>query len=140
MAARPRSPAPAPSYWRLDLAAAILLVGGLLAAVSLFSHDPADPPAPSIFPANAVPRNLLGLAGAQLAHGLFNALGLAAHVLLASWFVLVVLLLRRKGMFTWTRRLFGWRLLVPLSAILADRSLLGLDTDVLGWFPLAGPG
>src|SRR5262249_24611170 len=99
-----------------------------------------DPPAPSVLPANPRPLNLLGLPGACVAHGLFGALGLAAHVLLAAWFVLVLLLLLRQRLFTWTRRLVGWLLLVPLSAVLSDRFLLGLDVEVLGWTPLAGPG
>src|SRR5436190_2092844 len=114
-------PASSRSGWRLDLLAGLLFLAGLLTAVSLFSHDPADPSA-----------NLLGEAGATVSQELFSALGMAAHVLLGSWFVLVVLLLLRQGLFTWSRRLAGWLLLVPLSALLAERLLTAADGGRIG--------
>jgi hypothetical protein len=113
-------PAP-PSRWRLDLSAAILFIAGLLAAVCVFSHDPADPPAANVYPANPRPANLLGEPGAGLSHGLLSALGYASPVLLAAWFVLVLMLFLRRNVLRWSIRLTGWILLVPLTAILADR-------------------
>src|SRR5437762_1820136 len=98
---------PTPSSWRHYLSAASLFVAGLLIALSVFSHNPADPPHPAILPANAQPVNLLGHPGATLAHSLFSSIGLGTYVLLGCWLVLVVLLLLRQGVFTWTRRLFG---------------------------------
>ena len=41
--------------WRLDLAAAILFLIGLLASLCVFSHDPADPPSVLVYPPNARP-------------------------------------------------------------------------------------
>src|SRR4051812_4010683 len=100
MAARSRTltlnPVPPRSAWRHDLAAGLLFAAGLLVAACIFPHVPADPPRPSARPANSRPANLLGEAGALLSHDLLSALGLAAHVLLACWFVLVILLFLRQ--------------------------------------------
>src|SRR6266540_5871319 len=136
-----RPPLSVPSArWRLDLAAGILFLAGLLAALCVFSHDPADPPAPSIYPPNARPANLLGTPGARVAHALIDALGAAVHVLLASWFVLVVLLALRRGLLRWSLRLAGWLLLVPIAAVLADRFAFASGQDFLGTTARAGPG
>src|SRR5439155_14634210 len=132
---------PQPSArWRLDLAAGILFLTGLLASLCVFSHDPADPPGTIIYPPNARPSNLLGVPGARVAHALVEALGVAVHVLLASWFVLVVLLTMRRGLLRWSLRLMGWLLLVPIAAVLADRLALASGSDFLGATSLAGPG
>src|SRR5207248_755195 len=68
-----------------------LLLVGLLVAVALFSHEPGlartYPSPPS--------SNLLGPPGAWLSQELYGALGAAVHVLLATWFTLVLLLLLR---------------------------------------------
>jgi DNA segregation ATPase FtsK/SpoIIIE, S-DNA-T family len=106
--------------WRLDLAACLLLGADLLAALAVLSFDPADLPGP-VYPQNPTPRNVLGSAGAWLGGALVEALGLAAHVLLATWFVLVVLLLLRRGRLASALRLAGWVLLVPCATVLADR-------------------
>jgi S-DNA-T family DNA segregation ATPase FtsK/SpoIIIE len=66
---------------------------------------------------------LLGPAGAWVAHGLYEGLGSAVYLLLASWFVLVILLLVRRSVLTWALRLAGWLLLLPCAAEAAD--LLG---------------
>ncbi|HKB37438.1 MAG TPA: DNA translocase FtsK 4TM domain-containing protein [Gemmataceae bacterium] len=136
---RPPLSLPGPR-WRLDLAAGILFVAGLLAALCVFSHDPADPPAPSVYPPNARPANLLGAPGARVSQALIDSLGAAVHVLLASWFVLVVLLALRRGLLRWSLRLAGWLLLVPIAAVFADRLAFGSGQDFLGAIALAGPG
>jgi S-DNA-T family DNA segregation ATPase FtsK/SpoIIIE len=104
----------------LDWVAAGLLVCGLVVALSILSYDPADPPGSAIYPANAEPANLLGPLGAWLAHELIETLGVAAYVLLAAWFVLVVMLFLRRSLFLWSLRLAGWLLLLPCSAYVAD--------------------
>jgi S-DNA-T family DNA segregation ATPase FtsK/SpoIIIE len=96
--------------FRLDLAAFGLLLIGLVVALCVLSYDPAAGP----------PSDLLGPPGALVAGGLFDALGLAAYVLLASWFVLVVLLFLRRTWLRWGLRLAGWLLLLPCAAVLAD--------------------
>ena len=106
--------------FHLDVAAGLLLLAGLLVALCVFSHDPADPPASAVLPVRERPANLLGHPGAWLSHALHLTLGNAVHVLLASWFVLVVLLFLRKSLLTWSLRLLGWLLLLPCAAVLAD--------------------
>jgi S-DNA-T family DNA segregation ATPase FtsK/SpoIIIE len=117
---------------RLDLAACALLVAGLLVAVCIFSYDPAGTAA---YPASSAKSNLLGSPGEELAAALFNTLGVAVYLLLASWFVLVVLLFLRRGVLGWTLRLLGWVVLLPSAAVIADM----LGADRLGG-PLTGPG
>src|SRR5438105_9214157 len=116
---------------RLDFFAWGLLVVGLLLAVCVFSHDPG---AAGAYP-QAPPANLLGPAGAWLARALWDTLGNAVHVLLASWFVLVLMLLLRRRMLTWSLRLAGWLLLLPCAAVAADWA----GPDLVGG-PLAGSG
>jgi S-DNA-T family DNA segregation ATPase FtsK/SpoIIIE len=105
--------------WQLDLAACLLLALGLLAALAVFSNDPAGaevayPPRPPVQP-------LLGPAGAWLARALLGSLGVAVYVFLAGWFVFVLLLLLRRAWLTWILRLLGWLVLVPCTAVLAER-------------------
>jgi S-DNA-T family DNA segregation ATPase FtsK/SpoIIIE len=121
--------------FRLDLVAICLLLAGLLVALSVFSYNPTDAPGNCVYPPPSQTANLLGPAGALLAQGLFEALGIAVYVLLASWFVLVVLLLVRRSLSTWTLRLAGWLLLLPCAAVAAD--VLGPD---LPGGPLCGSG
>jgi DNA segregation ATPase FtsK/SpoIIIE, S-DNA-T family len=104
---------------RLDVVAGSLLFAGLLTALALVTHDPADLPG-TTYPTNPTPHNLLGPAGAALSAGLLGALGVAAFFLLAAWMVLVLTLLVRRRPLAWARRLAGWALLVPSSAVLAD--------------------
>src|SRR5215831_15899557 len=103
---------------RLDLVASGLLVAGLLVALCVLSSDPAGPA--GVYPPPADAPNLLGVPGAWLAGALYDALGVAVYVLLASWFVLVVLLFLRRRWLRWLVRLAGWLLLVPCAAVLAD--------------------
>jgi S-DNA-T family DNA segregation ATPase FtsK/SpoIIIE len=112
--------------FRLDVAACCLLVSGLLVAVSVFSYDPADAPGRSVYPPNPTASNLLGPAGAWLASGLHETLGVALYVLLTSWLVVVVLLFLRRSWLTWSLRLAGWLLLLPCVAVSADRMGPGL--------------
>src|SRR5438874_3013814 len=123
------------SAWRLDLAALILLVAGLLMALSLFTDEPA-PGAKVAATVSFVPhRNVLGPGGTWLARVLTETLGVAVYILLISWFVLVLLLFLRRGFFTWSLRLAGWLLMLPCMAVLADY----LGPQVLGG-PITGSG
>jgi S-DNA-T family DNA segregation ATPase FtsK/SpoIIIE len=109
---------------RCDGAAWGLLLCGLIVAVCVFSHDPA-----------AGTPNLLGPPGTWLARELATALGGAVHVLLAGWFVLVLMLLIRKSWLRWAGRLLGWLILLPCAAVGAD----WLGPEWVGG-PLAGGG
>ena len=90
---------------RLDFAAYGLLVAGLVVALSVFSYDPADPPGGAVYPPHETVKNILGSGGAWLARTLHETLGIAVHILLASWFVLVVLLFLRQSLMRWSLRL-----------------------------------
>jgi len=101
---------------RVDMLAWLLLVCGLAVALCVLTDEPASA------------ANVLGVPGHALASELHSAIGCAVHVLLAAWFVLVLLLFLRKNWLVWTARLFGWLLLLPCCAIAAD--YLGHD-----WLP-----
>ncbi|HXG10764.1 MAG TPA: DNA translocase FtsK [Gemmataceae bacterium] len=122
-------------HLRLDLAACTLLLAGLLVALCVFSYDPADPPGTTVYPPRPTPNNLLGPAGAALAHALHQTLGVAVYLLLAGWFVLVILLFLRRSLLRWSLRLVGCLLLLPCGAVLAD----WIGHDWLGG-PLTGSG
>jgi S-DNA-T family DNA segregation ATPase FtsK/SpoIIIE len=114
---------------RLDLAACVLLVTGLLVATCIFGHDPSPVRSPNI------PAHLFGPLGEAVGKMLTDALGVAVYVLLANWFVVVVMLFLRRRWFAWSLRLGGWLLLLPCAAVLA--ALIG--PDLLGG-PITGPG
>jgi S-DNA-T family DNA segregation ATPase FtsK/SpoIIIE len=99
-------------------AAGVLLLLGMLLAVAVLSHDPADQPGP-VWPTNPTPHNLLGSAGAWASRGLLDALGAAVYILLAGWFVLTLLPLVRRSWVRWSVRLAGWVLLTATAAALA---------------------
>jgi S-DNA-T family DNA segregation ATPase FtsK/SpoIIIE len=120
--------------WRVDAAAFCLLATGLVVSVAIFSLDPADRPG-AVYPPPQSARNLLGFPGAWLAFALTDALGAAVYVLLASWFVLVVLLFLRQSWLRWSLRLSGWVVLIPCAAVLAEGAGRG---RIAG--PPAGPG
>src|SRR5262249_3487709 len=104
-------------------------------ALAFFSHDPADPPAPTVYPAHSSATNLLGPGGAWIAGALHQTLGLAAYILLPCWFVLVIVLFLRRDILTWSLRLAGWLVLLPCAALTAD--WLG---PVLSGGPVIGGG
>src|SRR5438046_1314085 len=86
---------------RLDIAAGTLLFAGLLMALSVLSHEPTMAWGPRSGARESVPANLLGPAGLWLAQTLYETLGVAVYVLLASWFTLVVFLFLRRSLLTW---------------------------------------
>ncbi|MBI3408842.1 MAG: DNA translocase FtsK 4TM domain-containing protein [Planctomycetes bacterium] len=108
---------------RLDLVALGLFVAGLVVAVAVFSHLPG---------ALSADQNLLGPIGDQLAGAVERALGSTVYLVLAIWFLLVILLFLRKSWFTWSRRVAGWLLLLPCAAIAAHISADSLGRDFFG--------
>ena len=100
--------------WRWDVVALVLLLAGMAVAWTTFARDPAvGGKAPSA-------ANSLEEAAAWLGDSLHESLGVAVYFLLASWFVLVVLLFLRRSLLTWSLRLAGWLLLLPCAAVTAD--------------------
>jgi S-DNA-T family DNA segregation ATPase FtsK/SpoIIIE len=103
--------------FRLDVTAFALLAAGLLVAFCVLGHDThAGGP---VHPAPE-PTNPLGPPGAWLAQSLYEGLGVAVYLLLASWFVLVVLLFVRRTWLRWAVRLVGWLMLLPAAAVAAE--------------------
>ena len=115
---------------RMDFLAWGLLLTGLVVALCVFSHEP---PTGGVYPSPPW-TNLFGPPGAWLAQELYETLGVAVYALLASWFVLVLLLLR-ENRWAWSFRLAGWLLLLPCATVIADV----LGPDLLGG-PLVGSG
>ncbi len=105
---RESRPAPAPRTHRIDGVAWLLLVAGLFVALCVFSYDVRKG------------SDFFGRPGAWLARELILTLGVAVHVLLASWFVLILLLFLRHSWLSWTLRLAGWLVLLPCAAVAAD--------------------
>lgn len=110
---------PDPPASRIDVAAFVLLVCGLLVALCIFGADPNEL-SQSWPEQSAHTTHMFGPMGAAIARDLFDGLGAAVYVLLAAWFILVVLLFLRQTWWTWARRLAGWLLLLPCAAVLAD--------------------
>jgi hypothetical protein len=73
--------------FRLDIAAFVLLGVGLLVALCVLGNE-AQPGGP-VHP-RPEPSNPLGPPGAWLAQSLYDALGVTVYLLLASWFVHVL--------------------------------------------------
>jgi len=105
---------------KIDLAACAFLVVGLLIVLSLLGQDVKGPEEPSNLDA-AAESNFLGWPGAWLAYAVTESLGFTFYVVIASWFILVIMMFQRRAVFRWIRRLFGWMLLIPCSAIAADQ-------------------
>jgi S-DNA-T family DNA segregation ATPase FtsK/SpoIIIE len=103
--------------YRLDLAAFALLAVGLLVALCVLGNDPQ--PAGPVHPRPEA-SNPLGPPGAWLAQSLYEALGVTVYLLLASWFVLVVLLFVRRTWLRWAVRLLGWLVLLPTAAVILE--------------------
>jgi S-DNA-T family DNA segregation ATPase FtsK/SpoIIIE len=120
MSARPAEPT-----MRLDAVALTLFAAGLIVTLAILGQQ-TGPDGPT---------NLLGTPGAWLAGELTDSIGAAVYVLLASWFVLVVLLLLRHGWLRWISRLTGWLVLIPCAAVAAD----WIGPDTLGG-PVTGSG
>jgi S-DNA-T family DNA segregation ATPase FtsK/SpoIIIE len=121
--------------WRLDFTAWGFLAAGLLVALCVLSHDPSATYGRTVYPEPPPPTNLLGPGGAWMAQQLYETLGAAVYILLASWFVLVVLLFLRRSLLTWTLRLLGWLLWIPCATVAADY----IGPSYLSG-PLSGPG
>jgi S-DNA-T family DNA segregation ATPase FtsK/SpoIIIE len=106
--------------WRLNSAAGVLLILGLLLALAVVGHDAADLNE-GVYPLHHTPHNFLGLPGAMAARALVEGLGAAVYVFLAAWLALVLPLFLRQGWRNSVLRLLGWLLLTPCAAVLVDR-------------------
>jgi S-DNA-T family DNA segregation ATPase FtsK/SpoIIIE len=119
----------------LDWAAFGFLLAGMLVGASILSDERIAARSVTIYPVHGSSGNLLGEPGAWLAESLYATLGVGVYTLLASWFILVILLFLRKSRLTWLLRLLGWLLLLPCVAVIADH--FGHE-KIPG--PISGPG
>src|SRR5258708_2579629 len=99
---------------KTDLVALGLLAGTVFVALSLFSHDPADPPAATAYPARLEIFNTCGPVGAWVAHGLRTAFGAGAWLVLVVIGVVDARLFSRKSEHDPFVRGFGWVLLLAV--------------------------
>ena len=113
---------------KLDLVAIGLAAVTLLAGFAVATYDPTDPPSTLVWPPKASVSNACGPAGAYVAHGLFEMMGIGAYYAIGSLTVVTVLLLMRREIDQPITRSVGWAF-----------SLLGLATLAAmaapGWSP-----
>ncbi len=114
---------------KLDLVAIALAAATLLAGFAVGSYDPTDPPSSLVWPAKQTVSNACGPAGAYVAHGLFEMMGIGAYYAIGSLTVVTILLLMRREIDQPLTRSLGWAL-----------SLLGLATLAAMVAPSWSPG
>jgi DNA segregation ATPase FtsK/SpoIIIE, S-DNA-T family len=118
-----------------DLLALALLATAIFLAASLFSYDPADPPAKLVYPQNSHPANACGYWGAAVSRLLFEAVGIGAYYVLLSLAAFdVVLLLRHDISHLWLRAT-GW-----LLSLAGFTALAALAVPWLSPGPVIGAG
>jgi S-DNA-T family DNA segregation ATPase FtsK/SpoIIIE len=110
------------SRLKLDVAACALLLLCLGLLLCVLGFQPAHTQA--VFPPRESSPHLLGPIGHWLGLILLETFGLGVYVFLAGWFVLVVMLLLRRGLVKWTLRCTGWLLLILCTAVASDNSNL----------------
>ena len=120
---------------KIDLAALFCLALALFLALALLTYDPADPPAPWVYPPRAEVANVCGHAGAWAAHLLLSGLGVGAYYLVVSLIGLNAALLTRKQLTEPAMRAVGWTLSLVAVTTLASLALDGFSPG-----PLIGPG
>ena len=111
------------SRLKTDLLALALLAATVFVALSLFSYDPADPPAATVYPPRTVTYNTCGPVGAWTAHLLRLAFGSGAWFVLLGMGVVDVRLFSRKTEHDPLVRGFGWGLLL-VTICIAARAVL----------------
>ncbi|HTU19041.1 MAG TPA: DNA translocase FtsK 4TM domain-containing protein [Gemmataceae bacterium] len=111
-------------HWRLYLSALVLSAGGVFLTLSVLASLSAKP-------------SRLDPLGGAIAYELRQSLGAAVYVFLAGWFVVVVRLALRRSWLGWSLRSLGWLLLIPATAVLAER---WPELAPAGAIPPLGPG
>src|SRR5258708_34842307 len=102
---------------KTDLLALGLLALAVFVALSLFSVDPAYPPAHAVYPARAEAFNICGRAGAWVSHLLHMAFGIGAWFVLGVMAVVDFRLFSRRTEHDPLIRGFGWTLLAVVICI-----------------------
>ncbi len=121
--------------FKTDIIALGLLAATVFLGLSLFSYDPADPPAQLVFPVRDVAQNLCGITGAHTAHFLRSGFGVCAWAILLALIVVDMRMFSRQKEVGVMVELFGLTLiLTPLC--IASQMMLGGN----GATPLIGSG
>ncbi|QDU49683.1 DNA translocase FtsK [Gimesia panareensis] len=121
--------------FKTDLIALGLLAATVFLGLSLFSYDPADPPAQLVYPVREIAQNLCGATGAHIAHLLRSSFGLGA------WGVFLALVVVDMRMFSRQKtsgvlvELFGLALIL-VSLCVVSQIMLGNNNAT----PLIGSG
>ncbi|QDT89764.1 DNA translocase FtsK [Gimesia algae] len=121
--------------FKTDLIALGLLAATVFLGLSLFSYDPADPPAQLVFPVRDVAQNLCGDSGAQIAHYLRTSFGIGAWGIFMALIVVDMRMFSRQqnsGVFV---ELIGLALIL-ISLCIASQMMLGQNNAT----PLIGSG
>src|SRR5579883_2333000 len=101
-------------HWRLYLSVCLLFLGGVFLTLSVIDSNFAGA-------SPATRTNRLGALGGEIASELRQSLGAAVYVFLLGWFAVLVRLILRRSWLRWSLRSLGWLILVPCTAVLADR-------------------
>jgi S-DNA-T family DNA segregation ATPase FtsK/SpoIIIE len=111
---------------KTDLLALGLLAATIFVALSLFSHDPTDSPATTVYPARSEVMNTCGRVGAWVSHVLHATFGAGAWFALIAMAVVDVRLFSRKSEHDLFIRGFGWGLLL-IAVCIVCRALLNVS-------------
>jgi S-DNA-T family DNA segregation ATPase FtsK/SpoIIIE len=126
---------------KTDVLALGLLAVTVFVALSLFSFDPADPPASAVYPPRTESLNICGPVGALVAHALHSAVGMAAWFLIVTLAVIDVRLFARRSYPDPFVRMVGWVLMTAALCVglrlaspgFGDVTLIGSGGFVGAW-------
>ncbi|QDV50157.1 DNA translocase FtsK [Gimesia fumaroli] len=121
--------------FKTDLIALGLLAVTVFLGLSLFSYDPADPPAQLVYPIRDVAQNLCGTSGAHIAHLLRSGFGIGAWGILLALIVVDMRMFSREQAAGMMIELFGLALIL-ISVCIVSQMMLGKNSAT----PLIGSG
>ena len=121
--------------FKTDLIALGLLAATVFLGLSLFSYDPADPPAQLVYPVRDVAQNLCGDSGAQIAHYLRTGFGIGAWGIFLALIVVDMRMFSRQETSGVLVELIGLSLIL-ISACIVSQMMLGQNSAT----PLIGSG
>lgn len=121
--------------FKTDLIALGLLAVTVFLGLSLFSYDPADPPAQMVYPVRDVAQNLCGTSGAHAAHILRTGFGIGAWGIFLALIVIDMRMFSRQQAVSAVVELIGLALIL-VSVCIVGQIMLGNNNTT----PLIGSG
>lgn len=121
--------------FKTDLIALGLLAVTVFLGLSLFSYDPADPPAQLVYPVRDAAQNLCGMSGAHTAHILRSGFGIGAWGIFLALIVIDMRLFSRQQAVSAMVELTGLALIL-VSVCIVSQIMLGSNNAT----PLIGSG